>query len=121
VALLFALDLDYRPDPKEKVFVFGPPRSVLFAFGLPVFLRKPVDLFRVDAEGIHEVCWRATAEGVTIDDKLSRVGIYVAATVRDVRSRIEDRRRELILLEKSTGFDPARNDADFETLRRLAP
>lgn len=24
-ALLFALDLDYKPDPVEKVFQFGPP------------------------------------------------------------------------------------------------
>jgi hypothetical protein len=120
-ALLFALDLDYRPDPKEKIFVFGSPREARFSFDLPSYLRKPADLFRVDADGIHEVRWSATAQGVLIDDTLSRVGIYVAAATMDFRSRLEKRRRELIAIEESTGFDPARSDADFAILRGLAP
>ncbi len=120
-ALLFALDLDYRPDPKEKVFVFGPPRAARFSFELPSYLQKPADLFRVDADGIHEVRWSATAPGVTVEDRLSRVGIYVAAITRELRSSLEKRRRDLIRLEESTGFDPARSDADFAALRSLAP
>ena len=54
-AVLFALDTAYAPDPQEHVFQFGEPREVSFSFDLPPWLRKPRDLFRVDADGLHEV------------------------------------------------------------------
>ena len=54
-AVLFALDTAYAPDPQEHVFQFGEPREVSFSFDLPPWLRQPRDLFRVDADGLHEV------------------------------------------------------------------
>ena len=54
-AVCFALDLAYVPDPKEKVFKFGPPREVTMDFPLPAYLRPPAEVLRVDADGIRAV------------------------------------------------------------------
>jgi len=37
-ALLFALDLDYTPDPEERVFKFGSPREARWQFHLPHYI-----------------------------------------------------------------------------------
>ena len=118
-ALLFALDLAYEPDATEKVFRFGPARTVQFNFDLPSFLREPKDVFRIDAGGIQDVTYRSTPQGVAIDDRVSKVGIYVTTRDPSLRERLETRRRELIRFEESFGFDPARSDADFGALRSL--
>lgn len=118
-ALLFALDLAYEPDATEKVFRFGPARTVQFNFDLPSFLREPKDVFRIDADGIQDVTYRSTPQGVAIDDRVSKVGIYVATRDPSLRERLETRRRELIRFEESFGFDPARSETDFEALRSL--
>jgi hypothetical protein len=115
-ALLFALDLDYEADPTDKVFKFGPPRPAAFEFGLPPWLRPAADVFRIDADGIYEVSCQRTAKGIVIDDRVSKVAIYVAAADAGLRSRLEDRRRELLRVEQSLEFDPAASDADFEEL-----
>jgi hypothetical protein len=119
-ALLFTLDLDYAADLKEKVFKFGLPRKASFAFDLPAYLRKPADVFRVDAHGVYNVAHRITDRGVEISDRQTKVAIYVATPDRDLRSRIEKRRQMLLAEEASLNFDPARNDADFDTLKALA-
>jgi len=118
-ALLFALDLAYEPDATEKVFRFGPARTSHFDFELPSYLREPQDVFRIDADGIQDVTYRSTSQGVVIDDRVSKVGIYVATRDPSLRERLETRRRELIRFEESFDFDPARSDADFEALRAL--
>ena len=118
-ALLFALDLAYEPDAAEKVFRFGPPRTSQFDFKLPSYLREPKDVFRIDADGIQNVTHRSTPQGVAIDDRISKVGIYVVTGDSSLRERLETRRRELIRFEESFDFDPARSDADFEALRSL--
>jgi len=119
-ALLFALDLDYLPDPKEKVFVFGPPRQARFAFDLPVYLRKPVDVFRIDADGVYEATWKATKAGIEITDKQTKVAVYVASPDRALRTQLERKRQALVAEENSVGFDPARSDTDFAVLKALA-
>jgi hypothetical protein len=116
-ALLFALDLDYFPHPTERVFTFRTPRDATFAFDLPPWLRAPADVFRVDADGVHETRWTATASGVEIRDTQNRVAIYVATPERELRHELQRRARDLVAFEESFGFDPARNDADFATLR----
>jgi hypothetical protein len=115
-ALLFALDLDYKADPTQKLFKFGPPRPAVFEFDLPPWLRPAADVFRIDADGIYEVGYRRTAKGIVIDDRVSKVAIYVAAAEAGLRSRLEDRRRELLRTERAFRFDPAASDADFEEL-----
>lgn len=115
-ALLFALDLDYQADPTEKVFRFGPPRPASFEFELPAYLRKPKDVFRIDADGIHEIRHQSIDHGVRIEDRVSKVAVYVAAANPNLREQLESQRRELLRFEESFQFDPAGRDADFETL-----
>jgi hypothetical protein len=119
-ALLFVLDLAYEADHIEKVFRFGPARAAHFNFELPSNLREPVDVFRIDADGIQEISYKFTNHGVGIDDHINKVGIYVATKGPSIRKQLENRRRELIRFEESFQFDPARSDADFKVLREFA-
>jgi len=119
-ALLFALDLAYEADATEKVFRFGPARAAHFDFELPLYLREPVSVFRIDADGIRSVAHKSTPRGVSIDDHVNKVGIYAATRDPSLREQLEARRRELIRFEESFDFDPARSDADFEALRAFA-
>jgi hypothetical protein len=118
-AVLFALDLAYRPDPEERVFRFGPPRDVEFRFPLPASLRKPAEVFLVDADGVVPVEHSVTEGVVVLRDRVSRVAVYVAAANVGERARIEGRRRELVLAEEATGFDPGANPDDLARLREL--
>lgn len=70
-----------------------------------------------DRWGGQKIRWGAPLE--TIDDCISKVGIYIATRDPSLRERLEARRRELIRFEVSFAFDPARSDADFEALRSL--
>lgn len=104
-AVLFALDTSYVPDPSENVFKFGPPRSATFAFRLPSWLRHPRQVFRVDADGMHNVRWRATANGIEIKDTRSRDAIYVASRRPDMRQVLENRRQRALAEEKAHPVD----------------
>jgi len=114
--LLFALDLAYTPDSEERVFKFGPPRECMFRFPLPAYLRQPVDLFRLDADGVTKVDYRIDGREVEIRDSVSRVAIYVAANVPGEQERIESLRQKLIASENALGFDPGRNPEDLAAL-----
>ncbi len=118
-ALLFALDLDYMPDPKEKVFKFGQPRRAKWHFSLPAYLQDVTDVFRIDADGVYDVKWSCQAGAVEIHEKTSRVAIYIATPDKKLRSSIENKRQQLIVIETALRFDPARNDADFTLLEQL--
>ena len=118
-ALLFALDLDYTPDPKEKVFRFGPPRKAKWRFQLPSYLEDVKDVFRLDADGVHDVKWSRKHGAVEIREKASRVAIYVATPDSQLRASIENKRQGLIAAEAALQFDPARIDADFQQLVQL--
>ena len=98
-AVLFANDTAYIADPAENVFKFGPPRAVEFPFALPPWLRAPKDVFRVDADGIHETKWRSTAQGVIIEDTQSRDAIYIATHSPTVRAALEQRRQSAVAQE----------------------
>ena len=37
--LLFALDLNYKPDLEERIFKFDPPRETEWTFELPAYLQ----------------------------------------------------------------------------------
>ena len=117
--LLFALDLDYQPNPAEKVFQFGPPRAARFRFQVPTYGRHPVAVFRVDADGVTAIQHNADGGILEIRDRASRLAIYVAANHAGERNRIEARRKALVAEEDASGFDPARNAADLEVLRQL--
>jgi len=117
--LLFALDLAYTPDSEERIFKFGPPRECTFRFPLPVYLRQPVDLFRLDADGVTKVDYRIDGSEVEIRDSVSRVAIYVAANVPGEKERIESLRQKLIASENALGFDPGRNPEDLAALNEM--
>jgi hypothetical protein len=115
-ALLFALDLDYEADPTEKVFRFGPPRPAQFLFDLPSYLRRPKDVFRIDADGSSDIKHERTVQGIRIEDRVCKVAIYVAARDAGTRKQLQASRRALIRFEESLQFNPAKCDADFEAL-----
>ena len=118
-ALLFALDLAYTPDGEEKVFKFGPPRETTLRFPLPAYLRKPAEVFRVDADGVTQVNHRVGEKEVEIRDRISRVAIYVVATSSGERDRIEKRRQTCVTSEEAVGFDPGRNPEHLAVLREM--
>jgi hypothetical protein len=118
--LLFANDLTYVPDEREKVFKFS-TRDATLVFKLPAYLCTPADVFRLDADGPHDVTFSAGAGQITLKDRLNMVGIYVVAPVKGLRQRLKNRQAELLRFEQSFDFDPAGRDSDFETLRRLFP
>jgi hypothetical protein len=118
-ALCFALDLDYTADAAEKVFQFGSPRNSIFRFRLPAYVGQPAEVFRVDAEGVFPVEHSVKGQLLEIRDRVSRVGIYVAATRTGERERIEARRKTLVAEEDALGFDPGQNSSDLEVLKRI--
>lgn len=117
--LLFALDLAYTPDPKERVFRFGPPRKARFVFRLPAHLRSPAEVFRIDADGVFPV--RNTCHGDTleIDGDFAKVAIFVVAKDSGVMKQLETRRQELIDEERAFSFDPANQPEDLDALRSI--
>ncbi len=118
-AILFALDLDYSPDPKEKVFTFGSARKAKWSFHLPSYLEDVKDVFRLDANGVYDTKWARKDGAVEIHEKTSRVAIYVATPDPQLRAAIEKKRQGLVAAETAIHFDPARNDADFQQLVQL--
>lgn len=116
-ALLFALDLDYEPNLSQKVFEFH-RRNASFLFQLPSWLH-PVDVFRVDSQGVFDVEHRISGRTLEIADKQSRVGIYVATPDAALRGHLEQKRMALIADEENVGFDPAGRGRDFDLL--IAP
>lgn len=118
-AVIFALDLNYHPDSQEKVFKFSPPREVTFHFRLPAYASKPAEVFRVDADGVTAIKYKADGGRLGIQDRVSRTAIYVAATQAGERERIEVRRQSLIVEETSLAFDPGKNEADRTVLKQL--
>lgn len=117
---MFGLDLDYTVDAKERVFAFPAPREVSFDFVLPGYLRaEELDVWRVDADGVHDVSHEKTLTGVRVKDVCSNVGIYVATPDKKLRESTARRQQELVQEEESLQFDPARNDKDFDLLARM--
>lgn len=111
-AVLFAIDTAYTADEQENVFKFGPPRSAEFSFRLPPWLLTPQDVFRVDADGIHEVQWQPTPDGVRINDQQQLDAIYIATSHPSLRDEIEQRRQAALAVE-------AANPINQEALRQL--
>lgn len=100
--------------PNQNIFKFGPPRAVAFTFALPPWLRAPKDVFRVDADGIHETKWRSTEQGVVIEDTQSRDAIYVATHSPAGRAALEQRRQSALAGEAA---HPAEREA-LELLKK---
>jgi hypothetical protein len=117
-AVLFALDLAYRPDPEAKVFKFSPPREATLTFPLPAYLRQPAELFRVDAHRISAAGFSRTTNGLQVTEPCGAVNVWVASPQAGMSAKLEARRSQLITFEESFGFDPARSAADLEQLNQ---
>jgi len=111
-AVLFAIDTAYTADEQENVFKFGPLRAAEFSFKLPPWLLIPQDVFRVDADGIHEVQWQPAPGGVKINDQQQLDAIYIATSQTSLRAEIEHRRQAALAVETA-------NPIDQEALRQL--
>jgi hypothetical protein len=99
-ALLFALDLAYEPSDEDNTFQFGEARDFSYCYDLPHWLRQPTDVFRVDADGLHEVNWTIEGRGVRIQHQCSRDAVFVATKSANLRTAIEARRQTAMLIEE---------------------
>jgi hypothetical protein len=112
-AVLFANDLEYHPDDTENTFRFGEPRPFDHRYRLPHWLRNPTDVFRVDADGIHDVNWAPEGGDVRIRFPLNRDAIFITTKQAALRAAIEARRQAAMRVEEQ-------NSADMEALQALA-
>ena len=102
-----------------EVFQFGPPREARLGFRLPRYIGNPVEVFRVDTDGIVAVEHRVRSGLLEIRDRASRVAVYLAAARQGERKDMQARHKALIAEEDSLGFDPGRNPADLEVLMQI--
>ena len=116
---MFALDLAYTPDPQEKVFKFGPPRDVSFAWPVPAYLDAAKALLRVDADAVTPMEHERRSGRVSLRTPGGAVNVFVLSSDRTGQEQLEARRRELTDFENSFDFDPARRASDLETLRAI--
>jgi len=118
-AMLFALDLDYTPEPDEKIFRFAPPREARWRFRIPKYLSGVQDVFRVDADGTAPARWTRRDSDIVIEETANRVAIYIATPDPALRAYIDSKRANLIATEEALQFDPATNDDDFREIEVL--
>ena len=116
--LFFANDLAYTPNPQQKVFEFQ-PRDGEFSFRLPSYLRSPMDVFRIDADGVHDVKYTIQSNQLKITDRVQVAGIYAAAPGKELRQQLQAKLLKLLQEEKQYGFDPGASDEDFAKLSLL--
>jgi hypothetical protein len=119
-SILAIHDLAYRPDLEKREFVFS-PRQAEVEFQLPPWMTQTVEVFRVDADGVHDVEFRREGRHLWIEDEVRVLGIYVVTKDPMMRSEIQRRYRELVEHETSMDFDPASRLEDLQTLRALLP
>ncbi len=115
-ALLFANDVRY--EPQEKRFQFT-PRSASLRFRLPPYLSFPREIFRVDAQGTHNVEFEISDRDLVLEDTINVGGLYIAAKRGGLRARLDQEWHQLMRIEASYQFDPAANDEDFAVLMEL--
>ena len=120
-AICFANDLAYTPNQEQCVFDFAPPRAANFTFPLPAYLRKPAAVLRIDADGIRDVKWEATPDGVSIHDQASLVAVYLALQDTADRQRLQEKHLRLVEFENAFGYDPIRRSEDLQILRDYLP
>jgi hypothetical protein len=120
-ASIFAIhDLAYRPNLKKREFEFS-ARQAEVKFRLPPWMTQTVEVFRVDADGVHEVKFRQEGRALWIEDEVRVVGIYGVTQDPGMRSEIQRRHRELVEHEASLKFDPGSRPEDLQALRELMP
>ena len=119
-ALCVATDLSYVADSSKKVFKFPSPRPARLVFKLPGYLRSPVEVVRVDADGVSPVTFQSTSPGILeISAICGPVSLFVVSLESGLAARLEGRRRVLLDREQAMEFDPAHNAEHLGSLRQL--
>ncbi len=118
-AVLFALDLNYKPDAAEKVFRFDPPRDAAVTFPLPTYLCNPLKVLRINADEVASVPFELTTKGIRIKAEFGDVNVFVTTHHSGVEQLLEERCRKLAAFEDSYGFDPGRESTDLEQLKSI--
>lgn len=113
--LLVAHDLRYRADPTKREFVFT-KRTAAVQFERPDWLHQPLHVFRVDADGTHDVSHALTETAISISDEIDVVGVYIATTDERLRGKLDQRHAELLAMEDAISFDPVNQQADRDQL-----
>ena len=115
--LLVAHDLRYKADPEKREFAFT-TRDGTFSFARPRWLEGSIHVFRVDADGTHDVTHSISDDHIEVSDRVHVVGVYLATPDASLRDRLDTNHSSLIRHEQETGFDPANSAADLEQLQR---
>ncbi len=115
-ALLVAHDLSYHADTERNEFVFE-SQSGNFQFNRPPWLSGQIRIFKVDADGTHDVEHKVTHSSIEIRDQVDVVGIYLVTADQSMRDRMEARYQRLIEQEQAVAFDPASNPDDLARLK----
>ena len=114
--LMAAHDLRYRIDTKAREFRFD-NREAELKFKVPRWLRGKMQVFRVDADGCHDVKHSFAEDAITIRDRIGVVGLYVATNNTKARHKLEAAGKRLRAVEEATGFNPGENEADLKRLQ----
>ena len=96
------------------------PRDAELAFTVPGWLQDAGHIFRVDADGTHDVTADVRDGTVLIRDTIHVVGVYVATQDATLRHTLDARHRALLGIEAATGFDPASSPDDMAELAAVA-
>lgn len=118
-AVLAAHDLAYSMDAEQSEFRFH-PRSARLRFPLPAWLHEATHVFRVDADGTHEVTAEVRNGEALLSDTIHMVGVYVATRDDALRQALTARHRTLLDREAAIGFHPATSPDDLAVLTALA-
>lgn len=114
--LLFALDLDYTPNKNTRLFEFGPPRSVSLRYKLAPWCTTPQEVFRIDADGTHNVPFEVKSREIEIKDTIHKVAIYVVSPEKGLRNKLDEERKQLVYAESQIDFDPITKETDLQKL-----
>ena len=117
--LLAAHDLQYQADLSKREFVFS-ERSDFLEFQRPTWLGELLYVFRIDADGTHDVTHAVSASSILIEDSIKVVGIYAATSDKTLRDRFKRQHAALLAKEHAVTFDPANNKNDLELLSKHA-
>ncbi len=118
--LMVANDLAYTINESNRTFQFE-ARDGEFEFRIPPWLQDATHVYRLDADGSHDVEYDldASSRKVVIRDRVQVVGIYVLAKEPAHRARIDGRYQARMQYEQSLHFDPAKSAEDLRRLKAL--
>lgn len=106
--LLFALDLDYRADPKTKSFVFSTDRLTDFQFKVPDWVERGWELWKLENDGLKRRSWsRISDTTMVLKDTVTEVGIYILTPDSEASNRLLEKWRKLKKWEADLDFNPA--------------